>query len=292
MPWKEMTTMSQRTAFIERAKAEGANISALCREYGISRKTGYKWLKREQMAGAEGLADQSRRPKHSPDQTPEWIEAQVLGVRESHPAWGGRKIRRTMQDAGCLQVPAASTITAILHRHDKIDPEEGQKHQPFQRFEREQPNELWQMDFKGYFALQQGGDCHPLTVIDDHSRFLVGLKACPNEKHRTVQTQLTAIFEQFGLPEGILMDNGAPWGNDGETHHTVLTAWLLRLGITITHGRPRHPQTQGKDERLNRTLLTEVIAKHPLATLEECQACFDEWQSVYFMPPQVYSFYR
>lgn len=281
MPWKEATTMSQRVGFVEEAKAVGANISALCRKYGISRKTGYKWLKREREGGSAGLVDRSRRPKHSPEQTGAEVEGEVLGVREDHPAWGGRKIRRVLQDRGCLEVPAASTITAILRRNEKIDPQEANKHKPFQRFEREHPNELWQMDFKGFFALQEGGYCHPLTVIDDHSRFLVGLKACPNETHTTVQSQLTVIFEQYGLPDRLLMDNGSPWGDDRESRHTIFTSWLLRLGIAVSHGRPYHPQTQGKDERLNRTLLEEVISRHAMATLLESQSWFDEWRQVY-----------
>jgi transposase InsO family protein len=209
------------------------------------------------------------------------MESEVLRVREEHPAWGGRKIRRILQNQDYQEVPAASTITAILRRNVKIDPQEADKHKPFQRFEREHPNELWQMDFKGFFALQEGGYCHPLTVLDDHSRFLVGLKACPNETHTTVQSQLTAIFEQYGLPDRLLMDNGAPWGDDRESRHTIFTSWLLRLGIAVLHGRPYHPQTQGKDERLNRTLLDEVISRHSMATLLESQAWFDEWQQTY-----------
>jgi transposase InsO family protein len=281
MPWKKATHMSQRTEFVAQAKLTGANMSALCRAFGISRKTGYKWLKREQALGPEGLADQTRRPRNSPKQTDSAIEARVLEVRQEHKAWGGRKIRRVLQNAACEKVPAASTITAILHRHDQIDPQEAQEHKPFQRFEREQPNELWQMDFKGYFPLQAGGSCHPLTVIDDHSRFLLGLKACPNETSETVQNQLTAIFQRFGLPDRMLMDNGSPWRGDQGARQTVLTVWLLRLGIRISHGRAYHPQTQGKDERLHRTLLAEVISQHSLSTLQESQTVFDDWWQTY-----------
>lgn len=281
MPWKETTTMSQRAAFIEQAKVEGVNISAMCRSLGISRKTAYKWLQREQAAGTAGLADQSRRPKQSPGQTQASMEAQVLEIRNEHPTWGGRKIRKVLQNQGHRGVPAASTITAILRRNQQIDPGEALKHKPIQRFERAQPNELWQMDFKGYFALRTGGYCHPLTVIDDHSRFLVGLKACPNETFETVQCQLTTIFRQFGLPERILMDNGSPWGDDRVTHHTILTAWLYRLDIAVSHGRPYHPQTQGKDERLNRTLKAEVISRHVMQDLDESQTVFDQWWHTY-----------
>jgi hypothetical protein len=137
------------------------------------------------------------------------------------------------------------------------------------------------MDFKGYFALGSGGYCHPLTVIDDHSRFLVGLKACPNQTYETVRSQLTAIFEQFGLPERMLMDNGSPWGDDWVTRHTILTVWLLRLDIAVSHGRPYHPQTQGKDERLNRTLKEEVINRHAMMDLAESQSVFDHWWQIY-----------
>lgn len=281
MPWRKATDMSERAEFVAQAKLPGANISALCRAFGISRKTGYKWLKRAGGAGSAGLVDLSRRPLHSPNQTETDVEKQVLAVRDDHKAWGGRKIRRVLQNTGREKVPAASTITAILRRHNQIDPAEAQKHKPYQRFERERPNELWQMDFKGYFALQAGGYCHPLTVIDDHSRFLVGLQACPDEKTETVKGRLTAIFRRFGLPESILTDNGSPWGFSQEARHTTLTAWLIRLGIHILHGRPYHPQTQGKDERLNRTLLEEVINQHALSTLQESQTVFDHWWQVY-----------
>jgi transposase InsO family protein len=281
MPWKEQTLMSQRAAFIKQAKGEGTNISALCRAFGISRKTGYKWLKREREAGAAGLLDHSRRPQHSPGKTTDVVEALVLEKRQKHKAWGGRKIRKVLQNEGHQGVPAASTITAILQRHQQIDPEETEKRKLCQRFERDHPNELWQMDFKGYFALEGGGYCHPLTVIDDHSRFLVGLKACSNETMDTVKSQLISIFQCFGLPERMLMDNGSAWGFSHESRHTILTAWLIRLGIAISHGRPFHPQTQGKDERLNRTLLVEVIKQHSLHDLQESQTVFDEWWQVY-----------
>jgi transposase InsO family protein len=281
MPWKEATNMSERTEFIREAQAGGINFSGLCRRYGISRKTGYKWLKRARDGGESGLVDRSRRPHLSPRQTADAVENIVLGVREKHPAWGGRKIRKVLQNRGHTQVPAASTITVILHRHDRLDPEESPKHKPMQRFEYEQPNALWQMDFKGHFPMSGGGHCHPLTIIDDHSRFLVGLRACPNEKSETVKAQLSMVFRQFGLPDRMLMDNGSPWGYDLEARHSLLTAWLIQLGIAISHGRPYHPQTQGKDERLNRSLKAEVIKGHTFSDLLQSQTTFDEWQHIY-----------
>jgi transposase InsO family protein len=273
--------MEQRIEFVERAKEAKANISELCRRYGISRKTGYKWLKREQEGGVAGLADRSRRPKRSPRQTDASQEAQVLAARSQYPDWGGRKIRGLLEDQGVSQAPAASTITSILRRNGQIDAQEALKHKPFERFERDLPNELWQMDFKGYFRLTGGGFCHPLTVLDDHSRFLLGLKACANQTAETVQAHLTAIFQAYGLPERMLMDNGSPWGYDQGHPYTWLTAWLIRLGIHISHGRPYHPQTQGKDERLHRTLQLEVIQRHTLNNLQDSQLVFDAWWRTY-----------
>ena len=281
MPWKEMTTMSLRTEFVQMAKLDRANISQLCSRFGISRKTGYKWLRRYQEEGESGLADRSRRPHHSPRHSPAGVEAIVVAMREKHPAWGGRKIKVCLEREGYTEVPSASTITAILGRNGRIDPEEGRKHRPFQRFEMEQPNQLWQTDFKGYFAMEEGGYCHPLTVLDDHSRFLVGLKACSNQTRQTVQEQWMEIFRSYGLPERMLMDNGSPWGDDADTHHTILTAWLIRLGVQVIHGHPYHPQTQGKDERLHRTLQEELLSRHTLNNLPDCQLRFDHWRDVY-----------
>ena len=281
MPWKETTTMSLRTEFVYLAQITGANISQLCRHFGISRKTGYKWRKRFWEGGESGLVDRSRRPHTSPGRSTASTEAVVMQVRQEHPAWGGRKIRAYLERKEQRTWPSPSTITEILRRNDQIDEKEALKHRPFQRFEMEQPNQLWQMDFKGYFALEEGGYCHHLTVLDDHSRFLMGLKACPNETHQTVQEQLSGIFRCYGLPERMLMDNGAPWGNDLDSPNTILTAWLMRLGVQISHGHPYHPQTQGKDERLHRTLIDELLSRNTFSSLSQCQLHFDRWRDVY-----------
>ena len=277
MPWKEQTTMSQRQEFVQAAMKENANIRGLCREYGITPRTGYKWIKRYQEHGESGLYDHSRRPKHSPNQSKLEVEEAVLRVRSTHPAWGGRKIRWKLAQEGMHSVPAASTITAILHRHEMIPLQESNKHRAIQRFEMDYPNQLWQMDFKGHFEMANGSLCHPLTVIDDHSRFLVGLKACHAERSKTVKTHLEGIFECYGLPERMLMDNGSVW----QGYHTGLTFWLVRLGIQVVHGRAYHPQTQGKDERLHRTLKEEVLRKQLLLNLRDCQNKFDIWREMY-----------
>lgn len=281
MPWQEVTRMKLRSEFVQLAQVEGVNFSELCRRFGISRKTGYKWLQRYRQEGAEGLVDRSRRPHHSPKRSPAETEQRVLKVRQEHPAWGGRKIKAHLEQVEGVRAPSASTITAILHRQEQIAAEESLKHRAFQRFEMARPNELWQMDFKGYFRLEAGEKCHPLTVLDDYSRFLIGLRACSDQSHLTVKTQLSELFRQYGLPERMLMDNGSPWGDDAETRHTVLTVWLMRLGIQVCHSRPYHPQTLGKDERLHRTLQVELLRHLKPDTLSECQAQFDRWREVY-----------
>lgn len=280
MPWEEVSIVERREEFVMLARAEGGNKRALCRRFGISPTTGYKWLKRHDAEGRTGLSDRSRRPARSPGRPPEAMEARVLALRDEHPAWGGRKLARRLRDLGVAGVPSAGTITEILRRHDRLDEARSAAHRPFVRFEHAAPNDLWQMDFKGHFALGRGR-CHPLTVLDDHSRFAIGLQACANERADTVQQRLTAIFRQYGLPWRILADNGSPWGDDADSPHTLLTVWLLRLGVAVSHGRPYHPQTQGKAERFHRSLKAELITRRPFADLDECQRHLDTWRHVY-----------
>jgi transposase InsO family protein len=181
---------------------------------------------------------------------------------------------------GVSGLPAPSTICAILRRNGLLT-EDRRLRRDWQRFEEDTPNALWQMDFKGHIPAGRGR-CHPLTVLDDHSRFSIQLAACGDERGTTVQTQLTAAFQRYGLPERILTDNGSPWGGGRDQPHTHLTAWLIRLGIGVLHGRPHHPQTQGKDERFHRTLNLELLGTRPCwHSLGELQRAFDAWREVY-----------
>jgi transposase InsO family protein len=280
MPWKEVSIMSQRLEFVTLASAENANIRHLCRCFGISSATAYKWLERFQVAGANGLADRSRRPHHSPSRTPAEMETIVTTLRSKHPAWGGRKLEKRLLTLGHAAVPRPSTITAILQRHQLLDPQESVKHRAFVRFERATPNELWQMDFKGEFKLPQGR-CYPLTILDDHSRFAVALQACARNTKQITQQAMIQVFRRYGLPEWITCDNGSPWGSGGRSYYTALGVWLLRLGIGISHSRPHHPQTQGKDERFHRTLAAEVLRYQHGASLTDWQLHFDQWRVVY-----------
>jgi transposase InsO family protein len=281
MPFKECSLVDQREEFCRLAVTAGANMRELCRRWGVSPQTGYKWRGLYVLAGREGLSDRSRRPRGSPWRTATAVELAALAVREAHPRWGGRKIRRVLQDEGLMHPPAASTITEILRRHGRLDGPRVDQARAFVRFEHEAPNDLWQMDFKGHFALGQGR-CHPLTVLDDHSRYALEIGACADEKGTTVRARLEGVFRRHGLPWRILADNGPPWGTAGsEQKHTPLTVWLLDLGVGVIHGRPYHPQTQGKDERFHRTLKAEVLDGRPLVDLAEAQRAFEAWRAVY-----------
>jgi transposase InsO family protein len=282
MPWMNKNTVTLRMEFVTLARADGANFAELCRRYGISRKSGYKWVARA-CAGSElsqAMEDRSRRPRQMPRRTSEALEEQVSVLRAAHPAWGPRKLRRRMADLGLAGLPAVSTVGMILRRRGLLDPPQSLAHRAYVRFERRVPNELWQMDFKGHFALGRGGRCHPLTLLDDHRRFSLGLRACACQRGALVQAQLAPIFERYGLPEALLCDNAPPWsGSGGEW--TALAVWLVRLGIRVLHGRPYHPQTQGKEERFHRTLHAEVLARTDLRDLLHSQEVFDAWRPIY-----------
>lgn len=282
MPWQPRTVMQSKREFIELAQREGANRRELCRRFGISPKAGYALLARHAQEGAAALQERSRRPHTSPTRTGGEVEEAVVALRREHPAWGGRKIARRLRDQGWAEAPAASTVTAILHRHGLITPEASTAAQPWQRFEHEQPNALWQIDFKGHFDTATSR-CHPLTLLDDHSRFNLALAACPSVHAASVQPHLLRVFQHYGLPVRINADNGAPWGSPSLSEHglSALSVWLIRLGIRVSHSTPYHPQTNGKIERFHRSLQAEVLAGRSFAGLAQTQAAFERWREVY-----------
>jgi transposase InsO family protein len=277
MPWREVSIVDQRREFIRLAMQEGANRRELCRRFGIHPDTGYKWLSRG--TTDEELADQSRRPRSSPMRTAATIEARILSLRDAHPAWGARKIARCLERDGAA-CPACSTVHEILRRHGRIVAPAGGA-AASQRFEKPAPNLLWQMDFKGHIPLSGGGRCHPLTIVDDHSRYAVALEACANEQASTVQGRLQQTFRRYGLPDAFFVDNGTPWGDASGQHWTRLGVWLLKLGVAVLHSRPYHPQSRGKNERFHRTLKAEVFALQRFRGLAEVQQALDGWRVVY-----------
>jgi transposase InsO family protein len=188
-----------------------------------------------------------------------------------------------MQEEQAKHVPSASTITEILRRHGKLDPVQAGKRRAPKRFEHPAPNQLWQMDFKGHFGLMDGlgTRCHPLTVIDDHSRYNLCVRACLDERGETVQRELTDVFRRYGLPHRITADNGSPWGNTVGESLTWLGVWIVRLGIKLSHSSPGHPQTQGKDERLHRTLDIELLLRESFLSCDDAQGGMDRWREQY-----------
>ena len=176
--------------------------------------------------------------------------------------------------------PPASTVHAILVRHERILARRGGA--PAQlRFERPEPNELWQMDFKGASTLGNGERLHPLTVIDDHSRYALCIGACADETGSTVKARLERVFRHYGLPQAFFVDNGNPWGDSQGGQWTKFGVWLLKLGIQLIHARPFHPQSRGKNERFHRSMDDEVFAMRPLADMSEAQRAFDRWRAIY-----------
>lgn len=278
MPWQEVSIMDQRREFVRLAQQGGVGRRELCRRFGISSKTGYKWLGRAAGEVDGWAVDRSRRPHETPGRTDARLEAAVLAVRDAHPVWGARKIQRCLDREG-LQAPAASTIHAILVRHKRIlPPADAPAHC---RFEHPAPNLVWQMDFKGRFTLRDRRWCHPLTMVDDHSRYALCVQACTNEQGETVRQHLVQTFHRYGLPDAFLVDNGVPWGTCSEQRWTKLGVWLLKLGIDVIHSRPYHPQTRGKNERFHRTLKAEVLAMNNFRSIRELQAAFDRWRQLY-----------
>jgi transposase InsO family protein len=281
MPWNVKDTMSLRQEFVCLAAVQTAPFSELCRRFNISRQTGYKWLERHKTQGEDGLADRSRRPHCSPARSSDQVAQAVIALRQAH-GWGGRKIARRLQDMGFADVPAPATVTEILRRHGLIDPRESAQREPWQRFEHEHPNSLWQMDFKGDFPTLEGGRCYPLTVLDDHSRFNIVLAACARTTTQVVQAELDRAFRCYGLPARINVDNGAPWGSPSAPGQvTELAVWMIRLGIRVSYSRPYHPQTNGKDERFHRSLKAEVLQRYTFTTHAHVQQELERWRSVY-----------
>lgn len=267
--------MEQRKQFVLQASAEDANISELCRQYGISRKTGYKWINRASLGLP--LCDQSRRPNRQPSKAAENIEQAVVQMRLQHPAWGGKTIRAALEAAGVEGLPSNKTCCNILKRNGLIDPVESAKHKAFLRFEKEHCNEMWQTDFKGDFLLGNGIRCYPLTILDDHSRFCIQIDA--KDIASDVKDSFVLAFREYGLPNSVLSDNGPQFAGPHKGL-SLFERFLMDLDIQPIHGRLMHPQTQGKIERFHRTLKQEALRTTP-ANMAEAKARLEKWRWIY-----------
>jgi transposase InsO family protein len=257
MPFKGETVEMNRASFVKEVEAKANTMAALCRKYGISRPTGYLWLKRYR--DGETMSNRSRRPFHTANKTAEKMESKIVEIRKAEPGGGAVKIGRRLKDEGNKDVPCGSTINAILHRNKLITKEASEAATPHKRFEKEFPNDMWQCDFKGHYGLGDGSRCHPLSVLDDHSRFCLCADAKENEQFPGVKESFERMFMTYGLPNILLCDNGTPWGSSQSGGITKFDAWMMELGILPIHIRVRHPQTQGKIEKFNGSFKQERL---------------------------------
>ena len=270
MPWKDKTVEELRKEFVEAAQ-DCSNFSSLCREFGITRATGYKWLERYE--NNESLSDRSRRPKITANKTPEAIETRIIEARTVHPGWGAKKIKISLENKG-IEMPCVKTVNNILNRYGCISKEEALKHKAFTRFEKERCNEMWQTDFKGEFKMQDGNYCFPLDIFDDHSRFVIRIKPSESTSNLVLPTFREAFYE-YGMPDSVLSDNGAQFAGFRQGY-TQFEKWLMNHDVLPIHGRIKHPQTQGKIERFHRAMNQELLKHYIPKDISDAERIFNE----------------
>ncbi|HMR79649.1 MAG TPA: IS481 family transposase [Polyangiaceae bacterium] len=279
MPWKDQGVVNQRMHFVTRLEA-GERMAELCREYGISRKTGYKLMARFKEQGPEGLFDQSRRPLRISRRTPPEIVATIVALRKQHPTWGARKLRAWLErHEPALKLPTRSTFGDILRRNGLIEPRRSKQRTP--RYSSQlrtptKPNDVWCIDFKGQFRMGDSRLCYPLTVSDQYSRFLLGVEGLEDTKTFGARVAMERIFSEYGLPEVIRSDNGTPFSSRGIAGLSRLSVWWLTLGIQPERIEPGHPEQNGRHERMHRTLKKET-ARPAKANILQQQERFDEF---------------
>jgi len=280
MPWTETTVMDDRMRFVARL-LDGERMSDLCREFGVSRKTGYKLWNRYRAEGPDALCDRSRRPVRYANQLPEAIEHRIVALKRDYPRWGARKIREKLlrQLTGDVRIPATSTVHAVLDRHGLVTRarKRRQKAKGTPLAEARQPNDLWCVDFKGEFRLGNKRYCYPLTVTDQVSRFILLCEALENTREDGIWQPFQALFREHGMPAAIRSDNGVPFASpNGLYNLSKFAVWLLRLGIRIERIKPGKPHQNGRHERMHRTL-KEATARPAGANFLQQQARFDDF---------------
>lgn len=287
MPWRVGTMSELRWNFVQEVAVLKRSVTASCRKYGISRKTGYKWLGRHRAAGGGKLADRSRRPQHSPRRTAPALEEEVLEVRDRF-GWGAPKIWAHLRNVAegqevVRELPSERTLGNILRRHGRVSVRLDEEPAAVQFFERSTPHALWQCDFKGPLEVERRR-VHPFTVLDDHSRFLLALQVCLDVTMASAWKVLWDTFDEYGLPESLLCDGAFAGGHAGVPTVSWIEGRLIRLGIRPLHGRPYHPQTQGKVERLHGTLEREVWPYVDCSSQAGFTAAVERWRREVYNP--------
>lgn len=280
MPWRSESVMEQRVKFVIEAQRKEKTHAALCREYGVSRPTGYLWLNRyKQASSLNGLQERSRRPHHSPGRTDRAIEELVLELRDK-TGWGAPKLQFVLANKGTVM--ARATVHRILVREGRVGDERKSLKKATKRFARKQCNELAQMDFKGEYQLRGRQKCYPLSLLDDCSRYLHGLWPLPSTAGEGVYRSLLGHFKEVGVPQAMLMDHGTPWfSTQNQQGLTWVAVWLIKQGVVLKYSGVGHPQTQGKVERFHRTLKSRTKQRGVPATMSEWSCWAEEFRREY-----------
>lgn len=285
MPWKKTDCMNERERFVILAQTGRFRLKDLCSDFGISRKTGHKYLCRYEAEGRSGLEDRSRRPGGCPFATQEAVEALILKERRKHPTWGAKKIHdRLLKVYGMENRPHVNTVGNILSRHGLTNKRKRKsgvhRAHPDHLTEPTRPNEVWTFDFKGWFLLRDKTRCEPLTVCDRLSRYLVGCKGQPNQQFIGTLRTCKKLMRYYGLPEIIRVDNGTPFASMALGGLSQLSVWWIEQGIRVEFIRPSSPQENGSHERMHRDLKAEAT-RPPSANLAAQQKRFDRWRHEY-----------
>ena len=284
MPWKESRIVDQRLQFLSSYQQKEMSLSDLCREFGVSRPTGYRWINRYKEVGPEGLLDRSRKPHGCSHATSEATENAILALRSKHPSWGARKLKARLEKVQPrVNWPAASTFGNILHRADLTNPKQKKRRttpcsEPFS--EVTAPNQLWCMDFKGYFSTGDGTRCDPFTITDAHSRYLIRCQTVSRMDLSQVVAVCEAAMREYGMPARIRTDNGAPFAGTGLLGLSKLSLSWTKMGIVHERIQPGRPQQNGRHERMHRTL-KEDTTKPPALTLRLQQKKFDRFRQIF-----------
>lgn len=283
MPWKVSTHMNERKSLAFKYFKGDWTMKSLCQEYGISRKTGYKWLKRFITHGEAGLLDRSRRPKRTPHQTPESLVVAIIAKKHRHPKWGPKKLKCLLEKDGMNMVPSESTLGRILQRYGLVKhrrrraktwPNQAVLTQPMY------PNHVWAVDFKGWFKTRDGKKCEPLTISDLYSRYIIACVGLEEIKTHKVQEIFKRVFHQYGLPLIIRSDNGVPFSHRSIAGLSRLSIWWFELGIEPELIKPGHPEQNPEHERMHRTLKLEILDDVGRTIIDQ-QRHFDKWRKTY-----------
>lgn len=275
MPWESKTVEELRKEFVLEAD-KSSNFSAVCREFGITRKTGYKWLERYRADGS--LSDQSRKPRITANKTPEETEKLIIELRSENPGWGAKKLKQVLENQGYI-IPSQKTVNNILNRYGCISPEESLKHKPYIRFEKENCNDMWQTDFKGEFRTLDNRYCYPLNIFDDRSRFLIKTASFSSTENVVLPT-FKAAFYEYGMPLSVLSDNGTQFSGFRKGF-TQFEKWLMNHDVLPIHGRIAHPQTQGKIERFHNTMKSELLKYNSFENAKAADRAIQLWRDKY-----------